>query len=344
MHIHKNYIKVFLNTSLIFACVFFQSCTNQETIVPQEKDEAIEGDILKKIKSLGFTDNQIKETPDYYLADGDLYFSKRKSSNATAPAKKTKHHISEKYGTLTIHLDESLASIIDEHWRAGIDQAIAEWNADEEVHFHFGLTNSIAANITIVKDTDLPKDLPIASEFPGDGRPGSTIRINVTTTKVVADTKQAFAHALEHCVGILHSTSLKNTRVTINSNTLKNARGPRFTSELYAIQGDILYRVDGKTGEYYALKKGWAGTEVMGQIDGELYMVQFGTLYNVNPSTGNYAPLTDGWEGSQFITHITGTNKLYIMQTNEIWPVNPYTGDWDESIGRYTLARGLVVF
>jgi hypothetical protein len=342
MHINKNYIKVFLNPLLIFACVYFQSCTNPETINPQQQDEAIAVDVLKKIKTLGFTDDQIKETPNYYLADGDLYFSKSKSSKITTPANKPMPRVVDKYPTLTIHIDESLASTIDEHWHSSIDQAIEEWNSNEDVNFHFAFTNSTEAHINILKDNDLPKDLAIASEFPEGGRPGSTIRINVATTKVVADTKQAFAHALEHCVGILHSTSLKNSKVKINNNTLKNARGTRHTLELYAVQGDVLYRIDGTTGDYFALKTGWAGTEVMGQIDGYLYIVQLGTLFAVNPSTGKGTPLTDGWEGSQYITSIGG--NLYIMQDSWIWSVDPSTGLRGVDIGRFTLARGLVGF
>jgi hypothetical protein len=159
----------------------------------------------------------------------------------------------------------------------------------------------------------------------------------------VEDSKQAFAHALEHCVGILHSTSIKNKDLKIDNDAGKNARGPRFDIELYAIQGDVLYRVDGTTGDYYPLAKGWAETEVMGQINGTLYMVQFGTLYAVNPATGKYTPLTNGWEGSQYITDIPG-GRLYIMQDSWIWPVDPDTGLWDGDKGSYTLARGLTSF
>jgi hypothetical protein len=339
----KNYRRVFVDTLLILACVFFQSCTNHEHVEPQPNSQAnVNDDVLQKIKSLGFTANQIKETPTYYLADGDLYFSKKIPSTATTPLKKSGRRVLEKFATLTIHLDESLAGVLDEHWRTGIDQTIAEWNAKEDVHFHFAFTNSTTANINIVKDIDLPKNLAIASEFPRDGRTGSTIRINVATTKVLEDPKQAFAHALEHCVGFLHSTSLKNKNVKITGGAISSARGPRFNLELYAVQGDILWRIDGMTGEYYPVKSGWAGTEVMGQMDGTgmLYMVQFGTLYAVNPSAGSRTALTDGWEGSQYITNLPAsdifpTGKLYIMQDSWIWPVDQNTGLWGGNLGKF---------
>lgn len=345
MYMPKNNFKVFIHTLLIFACVSFQRCTDQESIAPRVKEEVelTEVDVLRNIKSLGFADSQIKEMPGYYLADGDLYFPKKMSGSAASPVKKAKHRIAGKYGNVTIRLDKSLANEIDDRWRAGIEQAVAEWNADEDVHFHFAFTNSASANIAIIKDTELPEDLPIASEFPRNGRPGATIRINVAATKVVKDPKPAFAHALEHCVGILHSTSAKNKGVEMNSHAPKTARGPRFDIELYIIQYDILHRVNGETGEYYTLKKGWSETEVMGELDGTLYMVQFGTLYAVNPSTGNHTTLTEGWEGSQFMTSIAG-GKLYIMQNSEIYPVDPTSGDWDKSIGYYSLGRGLAGF
>lgn len=346
---HKNYMNVFLNVLLVLVCLCFQRCTNPEAIAPQPADGTTDSDVLKKIKSLGFTENQIKETSDYYLAGGDLYFSKKISGNITTSTKKSGHRILEKYATLTIHVDESLAATMDEPWRRGIDQAITEWNAYEKAHFHFEFTNSTAANITLVKDTSLPQDLAIASEFPRDGRTGSSIRINVDA-KAVENPTQAFTHALEHCVGFLHSTSVKSDDAALKNPARKNARGPRFNLELYAIQGDVLYRVDATTGEYFPVNAGWAGTEVMGQINGMLYMVQFGTLWVVNPSTGDWSPLTSGWEGSQYITTIPASaqqspaGKLYIMQDSWIWPVDPDTGLWDANLGSFTLPRGLIGF
>jgi hypothetical protein len=338
MYNYKNCSNVFLVVAVMFACVF-QGCNNQETLVPQQTNETTASDVLDKIKSLGFADNQIKEMPDYYLADGDLYFSK-KTIKATSPVKKSGCQISGKYSTFTIRLDESLSG--NEDWHTGVNQAIAEWNAKEHTHLRFAFTNSSDANINIIKDSDLPKDLAIASEFPKDSQVGSNIRINVDATIAVGDVKQAFTHALEHCVGFLHSTSLKNKDVKITSHTFKNARGPRYIWELYAIQGDILYRIDALTGAYYPVDGGWAGTEVMGQFDGLLYMVQFGTLWAVDPSTGAWTGLTDGWEGSQYITSIYEVGKLYIMQDSRIWPVDPETGLWDDNLGSFGRPRGIV--
>jgi len=338
---YRNYFKVPLSALLIVSCLFFQSCKDEEAVAPQEDEVIANDDVLRKIKSLGFADNQIKEMPDYYLADGDLYFSKKISGDATTAGKTTKRRVLEKYPTLTIHLDESLAAVIDEHWRAGIDQAIAEWNADEQVHFHFKLTSSTDANINIIEDTDLPGDLAIAAEFPRNGRTGSAIRVNVTATKAITDPKHAVAHALAHCLGFRHSTFMKNEDVTVKSNA-KTAGQPRYIWELYAIQDDVLYRIDAITGQYFPVHRGWAGTEVMGQLNGMLYMVQFGTLWAVDPGTGDFEPLTDGWEGSQYITSLSSENKLFIMQDSWIWPVDPETGWWDPSLGSYTLPRGMV--
>jgi hypothetical protein len=67
----KKYSRILLSAWLIFACAFFQRCTNQDVITPQQNDEMITNiDVLQKIKSLGFTENQIKEMPNYFLADG----------------------------------------------------------------------------------------------------------------------------------------------------------------------------------------------------------------------------------------------------------------------------------
>lgn len=341
MNTLQNFNKILAYALLAFVCGFFQQCKDPDTVAPVEGPETETNDIMQKIKSLGFTENQIKETPNYYLVDGDIYFSKKISKSSRISGKKTGHRILEKYVTLTIRLDESLAGDMTEQWRAGIDEAIAEWNGNKDAHFHFALTTSVAADINVIKDTDLPKDLAIASEFPRDGRTGSSIRINADAKKLLGDPKQNFKHALEHCMGIIHSISTKKTEIEVKKTASNAARGPRYIWELYAIQDDNLWRVDAMTGEYYMVNGGWAGSEVMGQLDGLLYIVQYGTLWAVDPSTGDWTPLTGGWEGSQYITCIPDLGKLYIMQDSWIWPVDPETGLWDATLGSFSLARGL---
>ncbi len=330
-----SYIKKSLKTLLIFAYIFLQSCTNQESVSPSSKDQQIEKGIMQRIKTLGFADNQIREMPDYYLADGDLYFPKKEISFKNSVIKKPNQPIQDDYFTLTIRLDKSLSTDIDKGWLKNIDQAITEWNVDRKVHFHFVITKSDDADINIVVDNNLPVDVTIASEFPRDGRVGSSIRINFSSTKVVSDSKQTLIHALEHCTGLLHSTSSINSRkATFSIQNSKNARdiGPRYEHELYAIQGDWVHRIDQMTGSWVALRKGWAGTVAMGATNGALYMVQFGTLIATNAANGYPHPLTNGWEGTQFITSIPG-DQLYIMQNGWIYPTNPDTGYWGNPVG-----------
>lgn len=354
----RNLFKLPLMALLFFAIIFLQNCANQEAIQPQPNTEQVTSapNVLQKIKTLGFTDDQIKEMPDYYLVDGDLYFPKKESLKKESSVKKPGQPLHEKYFTLTIRVDESVSGDMDSRWLEGLDQAITEWNSNQDVHFHFSLTTAVDANISIVKDNGLPSDVAVASEFPEEGRTGSSIHLNFTGTKATENPKQTLLHAIKHCVGHRHSDLTDNSKSTRSVQISKNARGPRWDNELYAIQGDGLYRINGQTGEFFLVSRGWAGTTAMGQLNGALYMTQFGCLIGVNPGSGFRYPLTTGWEGATSITRLydlpakTTTikffPKLFIMCDQYIYPVNPDDGTRDNPLGgkQWVRERGLVGF
>lgn len=97
--------------------------------------------------------------------------------------------------------------------------------------------------------------------------------------------------------------------------------------QLFAFQGDQLFRVHSDTREVELVGTGWSGTEAATAFNGNLYAVQGGRLWRCSMSTGTCADLGPNWGGTSYLTN-DNNSHVYGIQGNRLWKVNASNGTW----------------
>src|SRR5687768_10706659 len=80
MNLKPKNLSVF-SFALLLTSVSLLSCDSQEPIVP-DKDALKQTDKLQEILDIGFQQSDIQDMGDYYLVEGDIYFSKDDSGES----------------------------------------------------------------------------------------------------------------------------------------------------------------------------------------------------------------------------------------------------------------------
>ncbi len=97
--------------------------------------------------------------------------------------------------------------------------------------------------------------------------------------------------------------------------------------QLFAFQGDDLFRVYPNTREVEHLGSGWSGTEAATIYNNNIFAVQGGHLWRCNLTNYNCVDLGPDWEGTSFLTNDLDGN-LYGIQGGKLWKVNSNNGSW----------------
>jgi hypothetical protein len=97
--------------------------------------------------------------------------------------------------------------------------------------------------------------------------------------------------------------------------------------QVFAFDGDNLYRVHSDTRETEYMGSGWSGTEAATVHSGNLFAVQGGHLWRCNLTTGVCVDIGANWSGTSFLTN-DGTS-VYGIQGNALWKVNT-NGGWSQ--------------
>jgi hypothetical protein len=98
-------------------------------------------------------------------------------------------------------------------------------------------------------------------------------------------------------------------------------------NQLFALEGDYLYRIYSDTREVELLGTGWSGTEAVTVFSGYLYGVQAGRLWKCNLTTATCADIGPNWEGTSFLTN--DGSYIYGIQGNRLWKVQQ-NGSWQQ--------------
>jgi len=319
--------KLVLSFATVLAVAMVQSCQEKADVKPSSVQSGNQSasSVLEDIKNLGFDANSIQDKGSYYLAEGDIYFSKNQMAASLSVKPKQKKKLTQR-PAITVALDNAVTA--NNAWKSGIDQAIANWNADQNHHFSFEIVTSEQADIHIQDDKgELTEDLEIASEFAAKGVVGSTIRVNLDYSAQVAD--QVYTKALE---GLSHSVGLRHADL-LNKDVLKTQASAKIqftpTDYMYIINGDYIFAANKtSSGQNYVISSSWAGSSQITSAGGVLYIIQFDVLYAAT-TTGGWWGLTAGWSGTQTLTNaFYDSHSLYAMQDDWLWGINVADGSW----------------
>ncbi len=101
-----------------------------------------------------------------------------------------------------------------------------------------------------------------------------------------------------------------------------------FSTDLYAINGGYLYKINTSTGTATTLGSyAWPGTQGLTALGSYLYAIQDGYLWRINPSTGTYVSVGgQAWSNTEGL--ITIGSDLYAVQDGYFWRINPNTGTY----------------
>lgn len=172
------------------------------------------GDDMRIIQALGFDTLDVTELKSGYLIQGDIYLEKSYLAAYNQPTTRQAYHTTGLIGhpkqrTITVGIDSSIPTSGVDNWRDEILEAINLWNPLSNLK----MTYTTAANPDILVRSDagdpLPNNAIAAGDWPINGQPGSTIRINLDYefNKTIPRLQKLhnMVHEFGHCFGLRHT-------------------------------------------------------------------------------------------------------------------------------------------
>lgn len=318
-----------LALSLMLVSLF--SCDTQEPVVP-DGDGLKQTERLQEILDIGFERSDIEDLGDYYLVEGDIYFSKDGSTPTSVDGRKgqasTNNLISyAERPNITVRIDGSIPSSGVDDWRNEIQLAIDHWNSIADFGINLVYVSSGTADITVQSDGGLLPNGAIASgEFPAGGLAGYRILINLdfNSNSTVSSSSKEYnmVHEFGHCLGFRHTN-------WVSRGESSSPDGANQIPGTPATDGNSV--MNGGT----ALNS-WAGFSTYDVIGAQnlyprarLYIVQGASLYGVNVSNGEWAPIgTSTWINSRVMTNVNGL--LYIVQDPGLYQASAKSASWSQ--------------
>lgn len=208
-------------TSTVIPCCFLlsllMSACNNELETLNTTDHSIyptEYKIGNILQSLDFETLDIIEKEGYYLVEGDILFKKNNLSCYSKVQTRQAYHTTglinhPKQRTITIGVESSIPISGEDNWREEIQEAISLWNPLSNLK----MTYTTEANPDILIKSDASDPLPnyviAAASWPMNGKPGSTILINLdyNNNKTIPSLQKVYniVHELGHCFGLRHT-------------------------------------------------------------------------------------------------------------------------------------------
>jgi hypothetical protein len=318
--------------ALLLTLVSLLSCDSQEPMVSDES-ALKQTDKLQEILDIGFQRSDIQDMGDYYLAEGDIYFSKddsgeSKGVNGRKEQASTNNLVSYQERTnITVKIDGSIPSSGVDDWRNEILQAIDHWNSIADFGINLVYITSGTADITVQSDNgSLPDYVIAAAEFPSGGLAGYRVRINLdfSSNMTVSSGSKVYnmVHEFGHCVGFRHTNWASQGEPSSPYGANQIPGTPASDNSSVMNGGTAL--------------NSWAGFSTYDIIGAQnlyprprLYIVQGASLYGVNVSNGEWAPIgTSTWANSRVMTNVNGL--LYIVQDPGLYRASAKSASWSQ--------------
>lgn len=203
------------------------ACSNELETIDSAKQQvaSAENDDINRLQSLGFNASDITEMETCYLVEGDIIFEKGKLSEYGNAQTRQAYHTTgliehPNQRTITVGIDSSIPTSGVDNWREEIQEAINLWNPLSNLRLAY--TTDANPDILVRSDASdpLPNDAIAAGEFPKNGQPGSTIRINLdyNNNKTIPRLQKIYnmVHEFGHCFGLRHTNWQSRKESTAN--------------------------------------------------------------------------------------------------------------------------------
>lgn len=210
----------YILNSLLVLCysmllVLTTACNNELEAVESEEQQLISAeDDMYVIQALGFDTLDIIELKSAYLIQGDILIEKNSLSTDNQVQTRQAYHTTGLIGhpkqrSITVGVDNSIPTSGVDNWRDEIQEAINLWNPLSNLKMSY----TTAANPDILIRSDASDPLPdiaiAAGTWPMNGKPGSSIRINLdyNNNKTIPRLQKIYnmVHELGHCFGLRHT-------------------------------------------------------------------------------------------------------------------------------------------
>jgi hypothetical protein len=224
---------------ILMLLFLLNACDQGEYYSPTENaNRSIEHD-KAIIEAMGFDTTSLIDVGDFYIVEGDVMFNKE-DLNSYVQTKQA-HYIhlinSDYQSSITVGVDASIPTSGEGNWRTEVQQAISVWNSVNRCTINMTYTTLPNPDILVRSDNgSLPDGIPASAFYPqGNGKPGSTVRINTDFGTVPSiEKKFIMTHELGHCLGLGHTDwqtdSASNSGIfnipntpTIDANSIMNS-------------------------------------------------------------------------------------------------------------------------
>lgn len=203
--------------SLLAIFVLF-SCENDEQGSNQNNTSTVKNSpVVQKLLELGYKAENIQETENFYIVEGDLMFSKNindYSKSKTGRHASSNNLVGQQYRVITVGIDASIPQSGKNDWRSAIVTAMDKWSALTNNSIKFVRSYDLNPDITVRSDisanNELPNNYIALAGFPlSNGKAFNTILINLdfNNNMTVSENTKIYnmVHELGHCIGLRHT-------------------------------------------------------------------------------------------------------------------------------------------
>ena len=327
--------------SLLLAFTLFSCEPNDETktnaesgVVVTSQNKSVIDEIIKQ----GYRLEDIVETPEFYLVQGDIMFSKNiEDYSHSDPEERhayTNNLLSSSFTVVTVAIDPSINTAGVDNWTSALNAAMTEWSNVPGTSIRFVLYSGSNPDILVKSDNNVLGNNVIASAgFPANGKAYNQILINLdfNSNMTVSESTKKYnlVHELGHCIGFRHTNweLLGESAGGIGANYIPNT--PTQDSNSVMNGGTALYSWNGFSSyDSYAVKYLYPGFACNLRLEGPHESCAFDVdnnpiQYNVYlVSTGS--AVTNGWSISGNSLEIVATYARYckvrVKSNNTTWP------------------------
>lgn len=227
---NKKIIVSLLSFIALFSCEnndsFVENSLNSNSTITHS-DNPVINEILKR----GFKKENIIESKDYYIVEGDILFSKDINNYYNSSIKsnlKARHSYSSNLilpenRIITIKIDPSIPSQGTYNWKEAIQKAILEWSNIKGTSLLFVESYESTGDILIKSDNNILSSGVLGATFmPMNGKPGNPILINIDSNANWDSKVGGVVHELAHTVGFNHTNDAYDPNRNYIPNTPAN--------------------------------------------------------------------------------------------------------------------------
>jgi hypothetical protein len=214
-----------LRTSIVAACVLaVAACADQQSPVAPEPTDPL----LEFIVAMGFDRDQIVDTGNHFVVEGDMRFSKAQIRERLAaggaghpaggPSLQRLHSGGAATQTAVQQIRVNLSAVDAENasWASATRQAMANWNNLPGTAVTFVEGTPAHITVRVLEAPDIASCVPARGDAPLTGVVGDSVTINRAHFAAYSYAKQVLimTHEFGHNIGLAHTNSTDGTHIS----------------------------------------------------------------------------------------------------------------------------------